>query len=92
MTPDASEGAPGEATAVILARMEVKLDHALANVTDHETRIRVLEDHKVPEIPDHEARIRALERKVWVASAVVGTAGGGLGALLTALAKQTTGG
>jgi hypothetical protein len=34
---------PAESTAVILARMEVKLDHALANVTDHESRIRVLE-------------------------------------------------
>jgi hypothetical protein len=34
---------PGESTAVILARMEVKLDQALTGHADHETRIRVLE-------------------------------------------------
>lgn len=38
-----SDEIPADTSAVILARMEVKLDHALANVTDHETRIRVLE-------------------------------------------------
>ena len=34
---------PVETVAVILARMEVKLDHSLSQVTDHEARIRVLE-------------------------------------------------
>ncbi|HEY0774178.1 MAG TPA: hypothetical protein VGD51_08865 [Nocardioidaceae bacterium] len=37
---------PSESSAVILARMEVKLDHALASQADHEQRIRVLEDKK----------------------------------------------
>lgn len=32
-----------ESVAVILARMEVKLDHALTQTGDHEARIRVLE-------------------------------------------------
>lgn len=88
--PEPTE-APGEATAVILARMEVKLDHALANVTDHESRIRVLEDHQSPEIADHEGRIRILERKVWVASGVAGGVGAGLSALITAIAKTIGG-
>ena len=79
---------PGESTAVILARMEVKLDHALANVTDHESRIRVLEDHQSPEVADHESRLRILERKVWVASGVAGGVGAGLTALVTAIAKS----
>ena len=34
---------PTETVAVILARMEVKLDHSLSQVGDHEARIRVLE-------------------------------------------------
>ena len=34
---------PTESVAVILARMEVKLDHSLSQVGDHEARIRVLE-------------------------------------------------
>jgi hypothetical protein len=41
MTP--APDAPGESVAVILARMEVKLDTVLNSVVDHETRIRVLE-------------------------------------------------
>ena len=88
--PDAID-IPAESTAVILARMEVKLDHALANVTDHETRIRVLEDHQSPEIADHEGRIRVLERKVWVASGVAGGVGAGLSALITTIAKTLGG-
>ena len=89
--PDANAEVPAEATAVILARMEVKLDHALANVTDHESRIRVLEDHQAPEIADHEARLRVLERKVWIASGVAGGVGGGLGALVAAIVKTIGG-
>lgn len=88
--PEASE-LPGESTAVILARMEVKLDHALANVTDHESRIRVLEDHQSPEIVDHESRIRVLEKKVWVASGIAGGVGAGLSALITAVSKSLGG-
>ena len=42
MTPPSADP-PGETVAVILARMEVKLDTVLNSVTDHETRIRVLE-------------------------------------------------
>lgn len=34
---------PGESVAVILARLEVKLDHALIRGEDHETRLRALE-------------------------------------------------
>lgn len=37
------EDAPGDSVAVILARMEVKLDHSLTRGEDHESRIRVLE-------------------------------------------------
>lgn len=89
MVPDAAAEAPGEATAVILARMEVKLDHALANVTDHESRIRVLEDHKVPEIPDHEARIRVLERRsvqfATIASLLGALGGSGLSQLFRSI-------
>lgn len=88
---DAPTEAPGEATAVILARMEVKLDHALANVTDHESRIRVLEDHRSPEVDDHEKRIRVLEKKVWIASGLAGGVGGGLGALIAAITKTLGG-
>lgn len=32
-----------ESTAVILARMEVKLDNSLNSLNDHENRLRVLE-------------------------------------------------
>ena len=39
----ADESIPSESTAVILARMEVKLDQALTGHADHETRIRALE-------------------------------------------------
>jgi hypothetical protein len=35
--------APDESFAVTVARIEVKLDQALANHADHETRIRKLE-------------------------------------------------
>lgn len=38
-----SDEIPGETTAVILARMEVKLDQALIGHADHEARIRQLE-------------------------------------------------
>lgn len=34
---------PTEPVAVILARMEVKLDHTLARGDDHEARLRLLE-------------------------------------------------
>lgn len=34
---------PADTVAVILARMEVKLDHALTRGDDHEARLRVLE-------------------------------------------------
>ena len=34
---------PPEPVAIILARMEVKLDHSLTRGDDHETRIRLLE-------------------------------------------------
>lgn len=34
---------PQESVAVILARMEVKLDHSLTKVDDHEARLRILE-------------------------------------------------
>lgn len=37
------DGNVSEPVAVILARMEVKLDHALSQAADHETRIRALE-------------------------------------------------
>lgn len=69
--------------AVILARMEVKLDHALEKTNDHEARIRRLEDNDPPEIGDHETRIRALERKVWVASGVFAFVGTGVGTALS---------
>lgn len=42
MAPE-NEILPGESTAVILARMEVKLDQALTGHADHETRLRQLE-------------------------------------------------
>lgn len=90
--PDAAAAeAPGEATAVILARMEVKLDHALANVTDHESRIRVLEDHQSPEITDHETRLRSVERKIWTASGFAGVTGAGLTAVALAIIKALGG-
>lgn len=54
-----------------LARIEVKLDHAL---TQHG------EDLK-----DHEARIRRLERALWIAAGFATTAGGGIGALVSQL-------
>ena len=38
-----ADTAEAESVAVILARMEVKLDHALTQTGDHEARIRVLE-------------------------------------------------
>jgi len=84
--PDASStsgDAPGESTAVILARMEVKLDHALANVTDHESRIRVLEDHVDPRTTDHEGRIRSLEQAKWILAGFAAALGGGAGSLMT---------
>lgn len=48
--------------AVILARMEGKLDHALAGYTDHEARIRELESHGTK---DHGGRLATLERARW---------------------------
>lgn len=81
--PDAPAEAPGESTAVILARMEVKLDHALANVTDHESRIRVLEDHVDPRTTDHEGRIRSLEQAKWILAGFAAALGGGSGAVIS---------
>ena len=81
MVPDTTTEPLGESTAVILARMEVKLDHALANVTDHETRIRVLEDHVDPRTADHETRIRSLEQAKWVLAGFAAALGGGAGAV-----------
>ena len=84
--PDTSpENLPGESTAVILARMEVKLDHALANVTDHESRIRVLEDHDDPRTTDHETRIRSLEQAKWILAGFAAALGGGSGAVISKL-------
>ncbi len=40
--------APDEILAVTLARMETKLDNALANQADHERRIRILEARQWP--------------------------------------------
>lgn len=37
------EEIPAEPVAVILARMEIKLDHALNQGADHEARLRLLE-------------------------------------------------
>lgn len=80
--PDINE-VPSESTAVILARVEVKLDHALANVTDHESRIRVLEEHIDPNAQrvasDHEARIRVIEKRsiqFATVAAMIGAVGG----------------
>ena len=42
MSPQ-EQALPADTTTVILARMEVKLDHALEDSKDHETRIRALE-------------------------------------------------
>lgn len=39
----ADDQLPTESAAIVLARMEVKLDHALAGYADHEGRIRILE-------------------------------------------------
>jgi DNA-binding ferritin-like protein len=61
--------------------MEVKLDHALANVTDHESRIRVLEDHNDPATADHESRIRSLESAKWMLAGFAAALGGGAGAI-----------
>lgn len=70
-------------TAVILARMEVKLDHALQSTADHESRIRVLEDHIDPRILDHESRVRSLEQAKWILAGFAAALGGGAGAVMS---------
>lgn len=70
------------ALALAVARIEGKLDGALAAATDHETRLRGLEavNHS-----DHETRIRRLERALWMSAGAAAAAGGGIGATLSAL-------
>lgn len=69
---------------MILARIETKLDTALRDVEDHETRLRALEAI-VPK--DHEARLRKLERALWLSAGAAAAAGGGIGATASALFK-----
>lgn len=58
--------APDELLAVTLARMETKLDNALANQADHERRIRILEArHDDADHENHERRITSLEAGRW---------------------------
>lgn len=59
-----TEPAPGELLAVTLARIETKLDNAIALGSDHERRIRVLEEHRSSS-DDHEPRLKILEARQW---------------------------
>ena len=76
-----------DSTEVMLARIETKLDTALAAVADHETRMRGLEavNHT-----DHETRLRKLERAMWLSAGAAAAAGGGIGATLSAVFKLGT--
>jgi ElaB/YqjD/DUF883 family membrane-anchored ribosome-binding protein len=60
----------------LLVEIRTKLDVALHDVRDHETRLRLLEKYNSR---DHETRLRALEKSKWIAvglaAAVGGTAG-----------------
>ena len=49
---------------IVLARMDIKLDHLLADSGDHEVRLRKLEERPIGE-PDHERRLRKLEERRW---------------------------
>jgi hypothetical protein len=77
------EQLPAESTAVILARMEVKLDTALATGTDHEVRLRSLEVHTDPRVSDHETRIRGLEHAKWLLVGFAAALGGSAGAVVS---------
>lgn len=90
--PDALIGAPpmSDPLAVVVARMEGKLDAALArmdsqssDITDvsaavqrHAEKIAVLEAASLPD------RLASLERKIWMAAGAAAAAGGGVGAVV----------
>jgi len=91
MTDTALIGAPmSDPLAVVVARMEGKLDAALARmdsqagdisavaaaVQAHAEKIAVLESASLP------ARLTSLERKIWMAAGAAAAAGGGVGAVV----------
>lgn len=80
---------PPDPTAVVLARLEVKLDNALARIGGHSDRLAAIEQELAAhstEIAVLQAaalptRVSGLERKLWLAAgfaAGVGGIGGGV--------------
>lgn len=58
--------APSELLAVTLARIETKLDNAIATGGDHERRLRMLESrHDDDDHDQHERRLMSLEAGRW---------------------------
>lgn len=78
MSPDDTSVKQGDPVAVILARMEVKLDNALTEQARHGTRIdrhddeidTLKQDVAVIKATDLPGRLTAVEKKVWAAAGV----------------------
>lgn len=80
MTPDAVRD--------LLIEIKTRLDIALMQQADHETRIRTVEQRKpdpdaetAAKLADHETRIRAVERARWLLVGGAVAAGGVAGKL-----------
>ena len=71
---------------VILARVETKLDSALAQGRDHEGRLRELEAHDVSTLRETVAKLTeavdALQRWRWILTGAAAVSGGSVGALV----------
>lgn len=76
------------AFATLGATLGTKLDGLTAAVTaqhsDHEARVRLLEAKPLPD-PTHEERISKMERAWWMLTGAALAAGGGAGALVSAI-------
>ena len=77
---------------ITLARIETKLDQAIADGRDHEARLRQLEAHDVASlkatITELTSAVEGLQRWRWLITGAAAAAGGGIGAITTALANH----
>jgi uncharacterized protein involved in exopolysaccharide biosynthesis len=86
-----SDAPPPDPVAIVLARLEVKLDNALATQSDQGGRLKSLEEQQaahsteiaVLQAASLPSRIAALEKKLWMAAGAAAAAGGGAGAIVS---------
>lgn len=77
---------------VTLARVETKLDQALSQGKDHESRIRDLEGHDLATLRStidklNEA-VSALQKWRWILTGAAAVSGGGVGAIVQQFASR----